>query len=58
MLIVTRKLNEQIVIGQDIKITVVRLGNDTVRLGVDAPKTKSVVRSELRPRPRAREGKR
>lgn len=38
MLVVTRKVNEKIQIGDDIVITVTRINNDSVRIGVEAPK--------------------
>jgi carbon storage regulator len=47
MLILTRTLNEQIVIGREIVITVVEIRGNTVRLGVDAPQDVSVHRREV-----------
>jgi carbon storage regulator CsrA len=47
MLVLTRKLNEQIKIGADITITIVRMKGNTVRIGIDAPKNVRVSRSEL-----------
>lgn len=47
MLVLTRKVNEQIRIGNDIVITVVRLAGDKVRLGIEAPKEVPVLRAEL-----------
>lgn len=47
MLVLTRKLNEQIKIGRDITITVVRLKGNVVRLGIDAPKNLRIARSEI-----------
>ena len=47
MLVLTRKVNEQIRIGQDIVITVVQLGQGKVRIGVEAPREVPVVRQEL-----------
>jgi len=47
MLVLSRKLNESIIIGDDIKVTVVRLGNDKVRLGITAPNDVSVHREEI-----------
>ena len=47
MLVLSRKPGERILIGEDISITVVRIGPNTVRLGIDAPKDKNIVREEL-----------
>lgn len=47
MLVLSRKLNESIIISDDIKITVVKISGGVVRLGIDAPKEVPIVRSEL-----------
>lgn len=47
MLVLSRHRDEQIIIGDDIKITVVDIRGDKVRLGIDAPKEVSVHRSEI-----------
>ena len=47
MLVLTRKANEQILIGDDIKITLVRVRGDSVRVGIEAPREVRVVRGEL-----------
>lgn len=47
MLILSRKRNEQIVIGDGIVITVVAIRGSNVRLGVEAPPQVSVHRSEV-----------
>jgi len=47
MLILSRKLNEQIVIGDQIVITVVAIRGGNVRLGIDAPKDVPVHRQEV-----------
>lgn len=47
MLVLSRKRNEKILIGNDIKITVVELLPDRVRLGIEAPASVPVVRAEL-----------
>ncbi len=49
MLVLTRKIDEQIVIGDDIKITLIRVRGNTVRLGIEAPRDVRIVRSELEP---------
>jgi carbon storage regulator len=47
MLILSRKVNEQIIIGDDIVLTVVEIRGTSVRIGTDAPKDVSIVRDEL-----------
>lgn len=47
MLVLARKRNEKINIGNDIVITVVEILGDRVRIGISAPPTVQVVRSEL-----------
>ncbi len=47
MLVVTRKLNEAIVIGDGIEIVVLRNGRDGVRLGITAPANVPVHRREI-----------
>jgi carbon storage regulator CsrA len=47
VLVLTRKLMEKLYIGDEICITVVRLEGGQVRLGIEAPRTVSVVRAEL-----------
>jgi carbon storage regulator len=49
MLVLTRKLGEKILIGNDITITVVDLGKSRVKLGVAAPAGHRILRSELVP---------
>lgn len=47
MLVLSRKRNEKILIGDDIKITVVEILADRVRIGIEAPDFVPVVRAEL-----------
>jgi carbon storage regulator len=47
MLVLTRKQNEGILIGNDIVITVINIEGDKIRLGIDAPKNVRVIREEL-----------
>lgn len=47
MLVLSRKVGERIVIGDDVEVTVVRLGPSRVRLGIVAPEGKRIIRSEL-----------
>jgi carbon storage regulator len=50
MLVLSRKLGERIVIGDRIVVTVERLENDRVRLGIEAPRETAVFREEIGPR--------
>jgi carbon storage regulator len=47
MLVLTRKRDEQIIIGDNITITVVEIRGDKVRLGIDAPVEVPVHRHEV-----------
>ena len=47
MLVLTRKLNQSLRIGDDIIITVVSVQGDQVRLGITAPRDVQVLRQEL-----------
>ncbi|WP_324650471.1 carbon storage regulator CsrA [Georgenia sp. H159] len=47
MLVLSRRVGERIVIGEDIVLTVVEVRNDTVRLGIDAPRHVAVNRAEV-----------
>lgn len=47
MLVVSRKVGQRILIGDKIKVTVVKIGSGGVRIGVDAPPELAVVREEL-----------
>ena len=47
MLILSRKLGEQIVIADNIVITVVEIRGDQVRLGIEAPREVPVHRKEI-----------
>lgn len=47
MLILTRRVGESIVIGDDVTITVFEVRGDAVRIGVDAPRSVQVHREEV-----------
>lgn len=47
MLVLTRKKNESIVINDVIKVTVVEIRGDKVRLGIEAPREIDVHRQEV-----------
>lgn len=54
MLVLTRRVNEKILIGDNIVVTVLEVRGDQVRLGIDAPRDVKVFREEvvLRDQPR------
>ena len=56
MLILTRKVSEAILIGNDIKITVTAISGSQVRIGISAPKEVKVLREELVGRDREESG--
>jgi carbon storage regulator len=47
VLVLSRKTSERILIGDKIVVTVVRIGPNAVRLGIDAPEGENIVREEL-----------
>jgi carbon storage regulator len=47
MLILSRKVNEKIMIGEDISVSIIEIRGDQVRIGVNAPKAVKVFRQEV-----------
>jgi len=47
MLVLSRKKDEQICIGDDIVVTVVRSGRNVVSIGIDAPRDVQISRPEV-----------
>ena len=47
MLVLSRKEGERILIGDDIRVTVVRVSGGGVRLGIEAPPESAIIREEL-----------
>ena len=47
MLILTRRLGESIIIEDNIKVTVVDINNQQIKLGIDAPKHITINREEV-----------
>lgn len=47
MLVLSRKVGERVLVGDKISVTVVRIGPNAVRLGIEAPKDMNIAREEL-----------
>ncbi|MFJ8257650.1 carbon storage regulator CsrA [Peribacillus asahii] len=47
MLVLTRKLNESIMIGNDIEITILAVEGEQIKLGIQAPKHVDIHRKEI-----------
>jgi carbon storage regulator len=47
MLVLTRKSNQSIMIGDEIEVSVLAISGEKVRLGIDAPKSVPVFRKEV-----------
>jgi carbon storage regulator len=47
MLVLTRKLGQSIIIGDDVKVTVLEIKGSQVKLGVEAPQSITVHREEI-----------
>lgn len=50
MLLLTRKTNQAIVIGENVTVRIIEIRGDQVRLGIVAPKQTPIRREELPPR--------
>lgn len=47
MLVLSRKVGERVLVGDKVAITVVRIGPNAVRFGVEAPEGVKILREEL-----------
>jgi carbon storage regulator len=47
MLVLSRKVGERVLVGDKVVITVVKIGPNAIRLGIEAPKDMNIVREEL-----------
>lgn len=47
MLVISRKAGESLILSDNIKITILSIGSDKIALGIDAPRSVTVVREEL-----------
>lgn len=50
MLVLSRKVGERILVGDQVTVTVVRIANGAVRIGIEAPPEMAVIRQELQER--------
>ncbi|HBO43247.1 MAG TPA: carbon storage regulator [Planctomycetaceae bacterium] len=48
MLVLSRKVGQRILIGDQITVTVVRVAPGAVRIGIDAPEHMAIVREEIK----------
>jgi carbon storage regulator len=49
MLVLSRKLGQRFQVGQDVRITVVKIDRNSVRIGIEAPDDVTVYREEIVP---------
>ncbi len=54
MLVLSRKLGEKIVIGDNITVTIVKIDRNQIRIGIEAPQDVPVYREEIAPQRVAR----
>lgn len=47
MLVLTRKIDQSIMIGDEIKLSILSVSGDKVRIGIDAPREVAVFRTEV-----------
>ena len=47
MLVLSRKINETILIGEDVRVTLLGIEGEKIKIGIDAPKTTKIFREEL-----------
>lgn len=47
MLVITRKQGESLLIGDDIEITILKVGDGSIKIGIEAPKDKVILRKEV-----------
>lgn len=49
MLVLSRKLGQRFQIGTDVRVTIVKVDRNSVRIGIEAPDDVSVYREEIAP---------
>lgn len=50
MLVLSRKLGQRFQIGPEVRVTIVKIDKNTVRVGIEAPGNMTIYREELVPR--------
>lgn len=49
MLVLSRKSGQQIIIGDDVVVSILQVAGNRVRIGIDAPESVHIIRGELEP---------
>jgi carbon storage regulator len=49
MLVLSRKLGQRFQVGQDVRVTIVKIDRNSVRIGIEAPDDVTVYREEIAP---------
>ena len=47
MLVLSRKLGQRFEVGQDIRVTIVKIDNNSIRIGIEAPHDVTIRREEV-----------
>ncbi|WP_309069387.1 carbon storage regulator CsrA [Microbacterium sp.] len=47
MLVLTRRIGERILIGDDVEVTILDVKGDSIRIGIDAPRSTRIQRAEI-----------
>jgi carbon storage regulator len=47
MLVLSRKLGQRFQVGEDVRVTIVKIDRNSVRIGIEAPEDKTVYREEI-----------
>lgn len=49
MLVLSRKLGQRVKVGPDVRVTIVKIDRNSVRIGIEAPNDVTVYREEIVP---------